>query len=191
MFKSVLVLDLFLKLNRENELDIISEKDKKLFNQIVSAMKRNDFNLLITNRMTINAFLDATLEFMDAPAYLKVEMFKALDFEDIELIKNFNPFFSEEYEKYNVDIDQRFMVRQITKWINGKKDEELAINEAARFLINTFKMDIDIKDVLLDILNSNDPDTVNQALFNEDVDQVAGYVKAYYDKYRPNTPKLK
>ena len=82
------------------------------------------------------------------------------------------------------------MIRQITKWINATKDEEKAINEAAQFLINTFKMFIDINGVYLDILNSNDPDSVNQAMIDEDLDSVAAYIRKYYDAHRPKQPKL-
>ncbi|MCH5166664.1 MAG: hypothetical protein J1F35_02105 [Erysipelotrichales bacterium] len=190
MFQAILVQDLYLKLNRESALDIISDSDRVFFKQILRAIEKNDFSLLLTNRMTINKFLDATFEFMDASAFLKVEMFKCLDEDDLELLSSFNPFFMDEYNTYNVEINQHFMIRQITKWINRFKDEERAINEAAKFLINAFKMFIDINGVYLDILNSNDPDSVNQAMIDEDLDRVAGYVRKYYDAYKQNKPKL-
>lgn len=190
MVKSVVVLDLYLKLNREYKMGTISENDNKLFERILKAIKNQDFTFLLNDLKTINQYIDATMEFMDASAFSKVEMIKALDEDDIALISTFNSFFEEEYAKYNVEINKDFIMRQINKWINGTKDEELAINKSAEFLIDMFAMDANIEGVLLDILNSNDPDTVMQAMVDEDVTSIAGYLKTYYDANKNDQRKL-
>lgn len=189
---AVVIQDLYIKLNHKLENAEISENEVKLFKRIYFAIKKGDYKLLLADIKTINEFINATLEFRDSSAYSKVEAYKELDEEDINLLESVNPNFLAEYQTINIDITQEWIIKQIRLWIKGFKDETLAIRETARFLINAFEKDIDINDVLLEILNSGDdePETIMQAMLDQDVDKVFEYVKSFYHRKKEKIREL-
>lgn len=192
MIMALLIQDLFLKLNRESLLGTINEQDERLFKILNNAIEKDDFKIIFTDLKSVPEFVKATLHFADLSAYNKVEMFKCLDFQDMQMLQAINPNFFDEYKKYAIDINQEWIMRQINKWINHSKDEYQAFKETAQFLINAFNMDIDISDVYLEMLNSGDdePDFMNLAMLNRDVEQVSVYVSKFYYRHKGKDKKL-
>lgn len=117
----------------------------------------------------------ASLEFDNLSVYNKVLRIKALTIEDVEYLKKLNPFFEEEYDTYNVEVNSEFFIRQIGKWQKIFKDDiDKSYTDAVNFLLDYRKLDSDtaynlISSIVNDYGNneySDEKDRLKAALVN-------------------------
>ncbi len=176
-------------------LGIINDSELRILNMIISCTQKEDdekrYNQLFIDSKIQLRLVDAILNFLDSSAFEKVLSFKCLTLDDIKLLSFINPLFKDDYEKYSVNIDRDFFIRQIGKWINGTNDKVTALNEASKFLIQAFKININVEELVMDIINFSETEDVMQALVDENADLLAAYISSYYDKYKEISPKLK
>ena len=138
---------------------------------------------------------DSLGDYDDASAYDKVLLEKCLDEKDVERLEKLNPFYKEEREKYNIDIDLNFITRQIDKWQKAfAKNPHLSYEQSTDFLINLSKIDqklsLKLINEMLDELNSNifirntvpseECINVNGMMIDEEV--LSEIIKDYYNQ---------
>ena len=184
MLLMILVTDLFVSLSSKYVMGSLNSTEENLYNRIVKAINEDSYNFLVCDLKSIGYFVKATNDFDNMSAYDKVLMIKSLEEENRELLNKLNPFFIEEYNKLNVNVDRIFIMRQIVKWINGTGDAVHAIEETAIFLSKLFNISDDNIEVVTDIMNAHNPDEVTQAFIDEDINQIAGYISSYYEAYK-------
>ncbi len=193
--EAISITDLYLELNKKCSLGIINNAELRILNMIISCAQKEDdekrYNQLFMDSKIQLRLVDAILNFLDSSAFEKVLSFKCLTLDDIELLSFINPLFEDDYEKYSVNIDRDFFIRQISKWINGTNDKVTAFSEASKFLIQAFKININVEELVMDIINFSETEDVMQALVDENADLLAAYISSYYDKYKEISPKLK
>lgn len=116
LIKSQLYSDLFLKMSSRKKLKGLSAKEKIAFENIKSINDYEQMTKLLYNDMyMINALL-ITLIFEQMSAYDKIIIYKCISDEEYNKLCILNPLFKEEYEKYNVEITEELIIRQIKKW---------------------------------------------------------------------------
>lgn len=190
--EAVMLIDLYIKLNKKICLGIASKKDEKLINRIIecfSKQEENKYQSLFIDPSAQTELVSASLEFIDSPAFEKVLGFKCLDEDDISILSSITPFFQEEKEKYGIEINKDFLIRQINRWKKVATEDE-SISAASDFLIDAFKMDIDVENLVVDIINHAENEDVMQALVDEDEAKLSVYLLAYYREYNQKGPKL-
>lgn len=191
--EAVMIMDLYIALNKKYVFNESNKTDEKILNRIIECVEKDDDNKY--QRLFIDPKIDAllvksTLDFLDLSGYDKVLLFKCLSYDDIVLLSKISPLFKEDFEKYSVDINRKFLIRHIDKWKNNH-DEAESIYAACDFLINAFKVDIDIEELVVEIINHAGTEEVMQALVDENRDLLSVFVLAYYKEYKKDAPKLK
>lgn len=101
--------------------------------------------------------LDSLKEYNESSGFDKVLFAKCLDKKDINHLKAINPFFEEEYEKCNVNVDLDFMFRHIKKWQNFfPMDVEMSYDQASRFIFDLYKLNKEeAENLLIDLFNED------------------------------------
>lgn len=135
---SMVVLQIFVDtykiLNLREKMDIINALDEALLKKMRECKDISDIISVLRNETNISLIAEAA-RFSDEPVYDKVLQMKALEESDVEFLMGLFPIFEEEYNNYNVEVNEAFMARQIRKWpgqFNG--DVEKAYEDAAHFL---------------------------------------------------------
>lgn len=187
----IIINDLYVKLTHDCVTGELTEEKSKLLNMIVNAIEKNDTNLLLGNPKYISQFIEATCNFYEATAYEKIALLSSLDENDMKTLEKFNPFFKDEYDHYNVTLDEDFFIRQISKWLNGKNDLNVALEKTAEFIIDMCYTDSDKIDSFIDILATytDNPNELDEALANSDIDAIKTALKAFYEERKNKTLK--
>lgn len=182
----IVVNDLYIKLSHDFVTGRLNNENNKLFNMIVKAMDNGETTLLLSNIKFINQFIEASRSFIDATAYEKISLLSSLDEDDILRLSKFNPFFKEEYDHYNVTLDSEFFIRQISKWLNGKKDLNIALEKTAEFIIDICYTDSDRIDAFIDVLMalSDKPSDLEEALSTGDIEVIKPILNSFYQDNR-------
>lgn len=189
---SVLVIsDLYIKLNHDFVTGRLNKDGERIFRMITKAMQTRDTNLLLGDIKNVMKFVQASLDFVDASAYQKIAYLSALDEDDIKALIEFNPFFKEEYDHYNVPLDDKFLVRQITKWINGKNNIDTSLEKCAEFIIDMSYSDADKIDDIIDLLASytDQVTKLEEAISDGDTDFIKGILNTFYQENKENILK--
>lgn len=139
-------VDMYKILNLREKLDIINELDASLLEKMRNAEELDQIYKIILNASNLPLVTQA-LDFSNLSIYDKVLQIKALDEDDLAFIRRaFEPFeisfgegedkmYQSEYEAYNVEVDEAFMIRQIQKWKDTwKNNPEKSYEDAAKFL---------------------------------------------------------
>ena len=118
----------------------------------------DDILELFENVDLSNKMYDALVEYSEASAYDKILLEKSLDSDDMDRLKKLNPFFEEEHNKYNVEVDLDLIKRQLSKWQNCFKDDpDESYEVTSTFLISLYKINkIECLKVVEELLNSLD-----------------------------------
>lgn len=116
----------------------------------------DDILNLFENVDLSNKMYDALVEYSEASAYDKILLEKSLDSQDIGRLKKLNPFFEDEHNKYNVEINLDLIKRQLGKWQNCFKDDpDESYDVTSTFLIALYKINkVECLKVLEELLNS-------------------------------------
>ncbi len=111
-----------------------------LLNRLAKCSKLEDLSFMF---MTPEAFpyLEEAMNFKDLSAFEKVLFTKALGKEDMEKLCHFNPFFLEEYQHFNVEVDERFVLRQMKEWMNHTHHFDKTLQVTTDFLNHYSKID--------------------------------------------------
>ncbi len=191
--ESVMIMDLYLALNKKICLGESTKKDESIINRIISCVNNDK-----TDKKYDNLFIDpnvdamlvqSSLDFLDLTAFDKVLTFKCLTEDDATVLNAISPLFMQDLITYAVDINRDFFIRQINKLKKAFGEEE-AMNIAAKFLIGAFKMDIQAEELIIDIRNHAGTDEVMQGLVDENIQLVSAFVLSYYKEYNQEGPKL-
>lgn len=183
LYSSIIVCDLYIKLNHDYILDKLTKENEKLFSMIIKAMEKNDVTMLLSDIKNIKAFVDASINFSEASAYEKIALLGALDEEDIKALSKFNPFFKEEFDHYNIALDEEFFIRQITKWKNGKKDLNVALEKTAEFIIDMSYANPDkIDNIFKSLLNYTDEETLVNLISTENIEEISKILNEFYNE---------
>lgn len=139
-------VDMYKILNLREKLDIINSLDASLLEKMRNAKDFSSIYAILLNPANLALVVQA-LNFSNLSIYDKVLQIKALDEEDLAFIeKIFEPFgisfgegtdklYQSEYEAYNVEVDEAFMIRQMKKWKDTwKNNPEKSYEDAANFL---------------------------------------------------------
>lgn len=121
-------------LNLREKMDIINALDEALLAEMRAVKDLNDIIRVLKRDANISLIAEA-VRFSDLSIYDKVLQMKALEESDVDFLMGIFPLFEDEYNHYNVEVNEAFMARQIKKWpaqFNG--DVEKAYEDAARFL---------------------------------------------------------
>lgn len=138
VLSTMVVLEVFVEvykiLNLREKLDIIDDIDAHLLEEMRKVEQFEDIVNVLCRKANISLIGDA-VEFDNLSAFDKVLQTKALDENDLAILRRIFPLFEGEYEHYNVEVDEDFMIRQIGKWQTGCNDDiEKSYEEAANFL---------------------------------------------------------
>lgn len=188
---TVIVSDLYIKLSHDFVTGRLTRDNNKLYEMIVTAIKKKDTTLLLSNAKYIRQFIESSCNFANAAAYEKIALLSSLDDNDIETLESFNPFFKEEYDHYNVTLDEEFFIRQISKWENGKKDLNVALEKTAEFIIDMSYTDPDKVDDFVDILASytDSSSKLDEALATGDIEFIKAILNKFYEERKDKTLK--
>lgn len=190
LIQATVICDLYLLLKRKYFLSTISNHDLKLLKRTIKALQENNLRPLLGDVKIVDNFIEASLEMLDASAYEKVEMYKNLKEEEVELLSSINPYIKKEYEVFNVTLDRHLIITQIKKWLKAYNDEDLALTKAAEFLIHMFKIDHDDNELFIEMANLFPSELFMQALLDEDIEVTKGFMKEYFHRYNTEGPKL-
>ncbi len=121
-------------LNLRGKLGIINALDESLLAKMRKCKGIEDIAKILSHESVAPIMLDA-VNFSDLSIYDKVLQIKALDEEDLAFLRGIYPLFEGEYEAYNVEVDEAFMIRQMRKWKDiWKNNPEKCYDDAAKFL---------------------------------------------------------
>lgn len=182
LISMIAVNDLYIKLSHDFATGRLSKENNKLLDMIINAINKKDTTILLADAKYINTFVDASLSFIDATAYEKIALLSSLDENDIKILSNFNPFFKEEYDHYNVTIDADFFIRQISKWLIGEKDLNMTLEKSAEFIIDMSYVDPDKIDSFIDKLSgyTDNPSKLDEAIATGDIDVIKPILNKFY-----------
>lgn len=192
LMETVMLMDLYISLNKKVVTETATTFEINLLNKISTCAnkdKKDKYQSLFIDPNVGAKLVQASLDFLDSSAYEKVLSFKCLDAENVYVLTNISPYFTDDLIRYAIDINREFLIKQINKWKFATNEEE-AINAASEFLINAFNMNIDIENLVIDIINQAETDDVLQALVDEDVQMLGAFILDYYRTYNQNGPKL-
>lgn len=190
-FQATIVSDLYLKYNHALKIGEITEKEQKLLEKTIRAIGDGNFRPLLGDIKTIDPFLEASVEFSEASAIDKIELYKSLDEKDLQLLSSFNPCILDEYKIYNVEITEELLFRHIRKLYNHFNDQDQAIMAVSQFIINLFKENVDLNVCLNGMLNTFNPDQVMQAILDGDVNSFSAFLSTYFNEQKKDNPTLK
>lgn len=144
-----LFVDMYKILNLREKLDIINDIDAILLDKMRNASENGGFDVIcdiLLDAANMPLMVQA-LGFSDLSIYDKILQIKALDDKDLEVIRRIFPLFEDlsndeenvkyqgEYDAYNVEVDENFMIRQMKKRSGPWKDNpEKCYEDAANFL---------------------------------------------------------
>lgn len=190
LFSTVVINDLYIKLSHDFVTGRLTSENSKLLDMIVTAMEKKDTTLLLGNAKYIRQFIEASSSFADASAYEKIALLSSLDENDIQTLENFNPFFEEEFRRYNVTLDEGFFIKQISKWLNGINDLNIALEKTAEFIIDMSYTDPDKIDDFITLLTTYTDETkLEEALATGDSEFIKGVLNNFYQERKDNTLK--
>lgn len=189
---SVMLMDLYLTLNKRIVLEEAKEADRKLINRIIrEVQKENDrYKSLFIDPKVQTQLANASLNFKKLSTFDKVLAFSCLNEGDLEVLKEINPYFEDEYKRFAIEISKGFLIDQINELIKGGSEKTDALMTAGKFLIDAFRMEVNIDDLVVDIINSSD-EGLMQALVDEDADRTSIYLAFYYEANNIQGPRLK
>lgn len=191
LYSLVVVGDLYIKLNHDFVTGKLTKENDRLSRMITKAMESKETNMLLSDIKNISKFVQATLEFMDASTYQKIAYLSALDEDDIKILSEFNPFFKEEYDHFNVPLDEDFLIRQISKWLNGNNNIDTSLEKCAEFIIDMSYSDPDKIDNIIDLLASY-TDMVSKledAIADGNIEFLKGILNTFYQENKEKNLK--
>ncbi|MCX4364835.1 MAG: hypothetical protein OSJ70_03585 [Bacilli bacterium] len=127
-------VDMYRVLNLREKLDIINDLDAHILEELRKCKSIEDIRKIFSHESLSSLMVEA-LNFSDLSVYDKVLQTKALDEEDIAKLKEMFPLFEGEYDSYNVEVNEAFMIREMQKWKDiWPNDPEKSYEDAANFL---------------------------------------------------------
>lgn len=131
--KKTLITDLYIdRLYKFNFQDLDSCDIGELF-ELTDLINSNSVDFFF-DIYTVEDSVKSVIDFRDSSAYEKILKIKSLGKNNVNQLVAYNQFFIEDYNKYNVDINEEFFIRQISKWSNAF-GEERALVETYNFLL--------------------------------------------------------
>lgn len=192
--EAVMLMDLYMALNKKICLGSASKNDEKIINRIITCVSKENserqYESLFIDPKVEAQLVKSSLDFLEMSAYDKILSFKCLDEDDYRVLTSITPLFQEEKIKYDVIIDRNFLIKHINRWKKQFTEEE-AINAASKFLIEAFKMNVESEELIIDIRNHVGTDEFMQALLDEDICALSTFILSYYNEYNQSAPKLR
>lgn len=184
LMEAVLSKDLYVYLNLINKLQGLEDRELSLFLELKECLEDGTVNSLFINSRSLKYIRKATLSYKEASAFDKVLYVKALDENDINLLSKYNPLFMDEYNHFNVELNNDFLIRQITKWINAFKDENKAYMAAASFICNLYHINKElVNDYLVELSKGYTDDSLVPMIDyfeSKNITEIADMVKDFY-----------
>lgn len=139
-----LYTDLLRKLRYESSIKQIFDSSNEILKEIIEIQDYESILEVFDNPKISVESIKALEQFNDLPAYKKVLEYKSLKSEDIEKLSKLNPLFLEEYQKFNVQVNENFIINQIEKWFKKyPENHDVAYIEASKFLFDLYKINGD------------------------------------------------
>ena len=159
----------------------------------------NDLKRFFSTNINKYEMIDSLKEYNESSGFDKVLFAKCLNEKDINHLKTINPFFEEEYEKCNIDVDLDFIVKHIEKWQKQLPlDVDMSYYQASRFIFELYTLKKEeAQKVLLDLFREDlgiisstaqDDEYIQMGQVKINVDNLAIMFKDYY-KYQKKVLK--
>lgn len=136
--------------------------DFYIMNRFHNKIEKNDSVFMNIDYKSVEKFYDdvdlytvvlkSMEEFTNLSAYNKIFLMKSLTKEETEMLKSINPFFEFEKNKYDIEITEEFILKQISKW-NNSLGLEKALKETINFIFNIYELEPSNLNTLLEQLN--------------------------------------
>lgn len=139
-----LYTDLLRKLRYESSIKQIFDSNDEILKEMIEVQDYETILEIFDNPKISVESIKALEQFNDLPAYKKVLEYKSLKSGDIEKLSKLNPLFLEEYQKFNVEVNENFIINQIEKWFKKyPENHDVAYIEASKFLFDLYKINGD------------------------------------------------
>lgn len=139
-----LYTDLLRKLRYESSIKQIFDSNDGILKEMIEVQDYETILEVFDNPKISVESIKALEQFNDLPAYKKVLEYKSLKSGDIEKLSKLNPLFLEEYQKFNVQVNENFIINQIEKWFKKyPENHDVAYIEASKFLFDLYKINGD------------------------------------------------
>lgn len=139
-----LYTDLLRKLRYESSIKQLFDSNDEILKEMIEVQDYETILEVFDNPKISVESIKALEQFNDLPAYKKVLEYKSLKSGDIEKLSKLNPLFLEEYQKFNVEVNENFIINQIEKWFKKyPENHDVAYIEASKFLFDLYKINGD------------------------------------------------
>jgi len=172
----------------------ISDKvyGSRFINSIPKINSYEDLDKYCKNPYTRHEMIEAVKEYGESTKLDRILLNKCLDIKDVKYLKSVNPFFEYDYNKYNINIDLDFIIKQIKKWQKFyPQDVSLSYDILSRFIFQlnycrkeeAEKLLLELFDEKLSIYSSTDSaeETINIGNIRIGMRHLNIMLREYYD----------
>jgi hypothetical protein len=187
LISTVLLNDTYIHLINKTKYNALTDEEKVILNNILKGTKDNNYKKLFTNSDMLEYMINISNKFIDESALKKVELMKSLNEEDLAILEIINPFYKEEYDAYNININDKFINKHLNIWIN-KEGYEKGITIITNFLFKIYMVN---KSACLEAIQSicEDEETINKLMTHIEkceFEEVSPYIRDIYDNKEKN-----
>lgn len=188
----VIITDVFVYLRAKEKSGNITDEERLLLFRIMLDIDNNDFRDILQDSQKLEYCIFVSEKLIEESALKKIEYVKALSEEDIGYISGFNIYFEEEYNYYNIEITEEFLLKHLEIWIKKSGLEE-GINTIARFILNLFILKREELDSIARIIVPDEDKRIKfmEELNNGDIDTIAPFISSFYESHIENNKNLK
>lgn len=192
LISMVIFTDAFVYLRAKEKSGDISTDEHYLLFQIMLGIVSNDFKDILKDINSLEYCIKISEKYIEESALKKIEYAKALDKEDVEKLSKFNIYFEEEYNHYNIEITEEFLLKHLNIWIKKSGLEE-GINTITRFILNLFILKSEKFDSIAKIIVPDETKRIEfmEAINSRDMDSISAYISSFYEAHKIDNRNLK
>lgn len=192
LISMVIFTDAFVYLRAKEKSGDISTDEHYLLFQIMLGIVSNDFKDILKDINSLEYCIKISEKYIEESALKKIEYAKALDKEDVEKLSKFNIYFEEEYNHYNIEITEEFLLKHLNIWVKRSGLEE-GINTITGFILNLFILKSEEFDSIAKIIVPDKTKRIEfmEAINSRDMDSISAYISSFYEAHKIDNRNLK
>ena len=192
MIIMVMICDAFEYLQTKEKLERLDDEEQTLLYKIIAGITHNDFRNILNDSSSLEYCVNITQKYVEESALRKIELAKSLSEDDVATLSNFNIYFEEEYNHYNIEITEEFLLKHLKIWIKKSGLEE-GINTITKFILNIYILDNENFTNIASIIvpDEDKRQSFIEELNNKDINTIAPFISSFYETHKPVNKELK
>lgn len=188
----VMICDTYEHLRNKEKLQGLDDDEQILLYRILAGITDNDFNYILNDSASLEYCVDVTEMYLEESALRKIELAKSLSEEDVATLSKFNIYFEEEYNHYNIEITEQFLLKHLNIWIKKSGLEE-GINTITSFVLNLYTLDPEgfAKVASIIVPDEDKRQSFMKEINNKDINTIAPFISSFYESHNNIDKKLK